>query len=209
MGTLTGVAPTGTRIDYRRFCEYSALGTGPHASGGESMSALKSFVNWLGLGPDEGEPYAGHLSGPHRGAAEPYAAAPAERYPAPVEPMPASEPTPLVAARPAPEPASAESVVRPAVARPRSSPAAVRPIVVAPANFDEAQEVGDHFKQRQPVIVNLQDAGSDLGRRIVDFAAGLCYALDGQVERVTPGVYLLTPSDVRVALEERTLPADS
>ena len=194
MGTLTGVAPTGTRIDYRRFCEYSALGTGPHASGGESMSALKSFVNWLGLGPDE---------------AEPYAAAPAERYPAPVEPMPASEPTPLVAARPAPEPAGAESVVRPAVARPRSSPAAVRPIVVAPANFDEAQEVGDHFKQRQPVIVNLQDAGSDLGRRIVDFAAGLCYALDGQVERVTPGVYLLTPSDVRVALEERTLPADS
>jgi len=111
--------------------------------------------------------------------------------------------------KPAPEPVIAEPAVKPAIARPRSSAAAVRPIVVSPAVFDEAQEVGDHFKQRQPVIVNLQDAGSDLRRRLVDFAAGLCYALDGQVERVTPGVYLLTPSDVRVALEERNLPEKS
>lgn len=175
------------------------------------MSALKSFVNWLGLGPDEGEPYAGHLSGPHRAApmADPYGGAPAERYPAPVEPAAVPEASPLSPVQPAPEPVTAEPMVRPAVARPRSSGAAVRPIVVAPAVFDEAQEVGDHFKQRQPVIVNLQDASSDLRRRLVDFAAGLCYALDGQVERVTPGVYLLTPSDVRVALEERELPAES
>ena len=93
--------------------------------------------------------------------------------------------------------------------RPRSSGGAVRPIVVCPAVFDEAQEIGDQFKQRQPVIVNLQDADSDLRRRLVDFAAGLCYALDGQVERVTRGVYLLTPSDVRVALEERSFSSDS
>jgi cell division inhibitor SepF len=174
------------------------------------MSALKSFVNWLGLGPDEGEPYAGHLSGPHRApVADPYGAAPRERYPAAVEPMSVSEPAPLSPAQPLPEPIIAEPIVRPAVARPRSPATAVRPVVVSPAVFDEAQEVGDHFKGRQPVIVNLQDAGSDLRRRLVDFAAGLCYALDGQVERVTPGVYLLTPSDVRVALEERELPGGS
>ena len=175
------------------------------------MSALKSFVNWLGLGPDEGEPYAGHLSGPHQGApvAEHYGGAPVERYPGAIEPMVMPDPTPLSAVKPAGESVTAEPMARPAVARPQSSATAVRPIVVSPAVFDEAQEVGDHFKQRQPVIVNLQDAGSDLRRRLVDFAAGLCYALDGQVERVTPGVYLLTPSDVRVALEERELPADS
>lgn len=175
------------------------------------MSALKSFVNWLGLGPDEGEPYAGHLSGPHRAApvAEHYGGAPTERYPSAVEPMAMPEPTPLSSVRPAGESVTAEPMARPAVARPQSAAKAVRPIVVSPAVFDEAQEVGDHFKQRQPVIVNLQDAGGDLRRRLVDFAAGLCYALDGQVERVTPGVYLLTPSDVRVALEEREFPADS
>ena len=125
------------------------------------------------------------------------------------EPGPLAEPVGLAAVTATPDPVTAEPVARPAIARPRSSATAVRPIVVSPATFDEAQEVGDHFKNRQPVIVNLQDAGSDLRRRLVDFAAGLCYALDGQVERVTPGVYLLTPSDVRVALEERQLPDES
>ena len=175
------------------------------------MSALKSFVNWLGLGPDEGEPYAGHLGAPQRAPAgvDPYSGAPPDRYPMAVEPIAPAEPAGLAAVRPALEPMAVEPVVRPAVARQRSSATAVRPIVVSPAVFDEAQEVGDHFKQRQPVIVNLQDASSDLRRRLVDFAAGLCYALDGQVERVTPGVYLLTPSDVRVALEEKKLPAES
>lgn len=175
------------------------------------MSALKSFVNWLGLGPDEGEPYAGHLGGPHRGSlgADAYGGAPSERYPSAVEPMGVPDASPLASVKPAPEPIVAEPMVRPTVARTRSSATAVRPIVVSPAVFDEAQEVGDHFKQREPVIVNLQDAGSDLRRRLVDFAAGLCYALDGQVERVTPGVYLLTPSDVRVALEERERPDDA
>ncbi len=172
------------------------------------MSALKSFVNWLGLGPDEGEPYAGHLGGPQRGhvGGDPFGAPPPERYPGAVGPPALAEPMGLAAVNPPTDPITAEPAARPAIARPRSTVTAVRPIVVSPANFDEAQEVGDHFKQRQPVIVNLQDAGSDLRRRLVDFAAGLCYALDGQVERVTPGVYLLTPSDVRVALEERKLP---
>ena len=180
------------------------------------MSAMKSFVKWLGLGPDEGEPYAGHLGAPQppNSGAGPYGGAQAERYPSGIEPTAMPDPVGLAAVRPAPDPVTAEPVTtepaaRPAIARPRSTSAAVRPIVVAPAIFDEAQEVGDHFKQRQPVIVNLQDANGDLRRRLVDFAAGLCYALDGQVERVTPGVYLLTPSDVRVALEERKLPGDS
>ena len=63
------------------------------------MSAMKSLVNWLGLGPDEGEPYAGHLSGPHRGVAGPehYGALPSERYPAAIEPMSVADPAPLMA----------------------------------------------------------------------------------------------------------------
>ncbi len=175
------------------------------------MSALKSFVNWLGLGPDEGEPYAGHFGEPQRGtvSAEPYGGEMPDRHLMVAEPVMPVEPVPLSAVKPASQQVSPTPTAQATVVHPRPSSAAVRPVVVAPVVFDEAQEVGDHFKARQPVIVNLQDADSDLRRRLVDFAAGLCYALEGQVERVTPGVYLLTPSDVSVALEERTLPGQS
>ena len=98
---------------------------------------------------------------------------------------------PPVAARP-----------RPAVVRPLTV-ASAKPHVVAPASFTDAQEVADEFKRNVPVIVNLQGVERDLMRRIIDFASGLCYGLSGQMERVANHVYLLTPSDVEVSVEER------
>jgi cell division inhibitor SepF len=104
---------------------------------------------------------------------------------------------------------SPRSVVeRPATGRPRSNvvrslSVAAKPHVVAPASFTDAQEVADEFKRNVPVIVNLQGVERDLMRRIIDFASGLCYGLGGQMERVANYVYLLTPSDVEVAPEER------
>jgi cell division inhibitor SepF len=98
---------------------------------------------------------------------------------------------------------------RPPPARPRSStvrtlpPASSRPHVVTPASFNDAQEIGDEFKSHVPVILNLQGVSRDLARRLIDFASGLCYALDGQMERVANQVYLLTPTDMEVSAEER------
>jgi cell division inhibitor SepF len=81
--------------------------------------------------------------------------------------------------------------------------ATTKPFVVGPTSFNDAQEVADKFKVNVPVILNLQGVDRDLSRRIIDFASGLCYGLGGQMERVANQVYLLTPNDVEVSLEER------
>jgi cell division inhibitor SepF len=91
---------------------------------------------------------------------------------------------------------------RPTVVRPLNV-ASAKPHVVAPASFTDAQEVADEFKRNVPVIVNLQGVERDLMRRIIDFSSGLCYGLSGHMERVANHVYLLTPSDVEVSVEER------
>lgn len=80
---------------------------------------------------------------------------------------------------------------------------AAKPHVVIPADFNDAQQLGDRFKNSQPVIINLQGADLDLARRVIDFASGLCYGLGGQMERVASQVYLLTPDDVEVSDEDR------
>jgi cell division inhibitor SepF len=92
---------------------------------------------------------------------------------------------------------------RDAVLRPLPAPASSKPFVVGPTSFNDAQEVADKFKVNVPVILNLQNVERDLARRIIDFASGLCYGLGGQMERVANQVYLLTPSDVEVSVEER------
>lgn len=113
-----------------------------------------------------------------------------------VTPVPAASRAP---SGPAPgEPAHSTSSGVRTIARP-----AAKPHVVAPRSFADAQEVADRFKQKQPVIINLQGVDRDLSRRLVDFSSGLCYGLGGQMEKIAGDVFLLTPTDVEISAEER------
>jgi cell division inhibitor SepF len=96
---------------------------------------------------------------------------------------------------------------RTAVLRPRvaavPSPASVRVHLVVPRSFNDAQQIADKFKESIPVILNLQSSDQDLSKRLIDFASGLTYALDGGMQRVADKVFLLTPRNVEVSAEER------
>ncbi len=86
---------------------------------------------------------------------------------------------------------------------PDQRPAPTRVSVVEPSSFNDAQGLADRFKREQPVILNLQNVDGDLSRRMVDFCAGLTYALDGNIQTVANRVFLLTPRNVEVSAEER------
>ena len=110
-----------------------------------------------------------------------------------------------------PEPAAARtSVLRPAP-EPRRlrgvesvpSSASVKVHLVLPRSFNDAQQIADKFKESIPVILNLQSTDQDLSKRLIDFASGLTYALDGGMQRVADKVFLLTPRNVEVSAEER------
>jgi cell division inhibitor SepF len=79
----------------------------------------------------------------------------------------------------------------------------VRVHLVMPKNFNEAQVIADKYKSDIPVILNLQSSETDLAKRLIDFASGLTYALDGGMQRVADKVFLLTPKNVEVSAEER------
>ena len=75
--------------------------------------------------------------------------------------------------------------------------------LVIPKSFNDAQDIADKFKDSIPVIVNLQGIDRDLSKRLVDFASGLTYALDGGMQQIADKVFLLTPRNVEVSAEER------
>ena len=110
-----------------------------------------------------------------------------------VRPIPSSEPTEGEARADQPH----TSFVRPIPS------VSSKPSVVTPTSFDDAKDVGDCFRGGQAVIVNLQHGSREVARRLIDFSSGLCYGLDGRMERVADHVYLLTPSNVEVSAEER------
>src|SRR4249919_3547245 len=83
------------------------------------------------------------------------------------------------------------------------NPASVKVHLVLPRSFNDAQQIADKYKQGIPVILNLQSADTELSKRLIDFASGLTYALNGGMQRVADKVFLLTPRNVEVSAEQR------
>jgi cell division inhibitor SepF len=79
----------------------------------------------------------------------------------------------------------------------------VRVHLVVPKSFNDAQQIADRFKDTIPVILNLQNTETDLAKRLIDFASGLTYALDGGMQRIADKVFMLTPRNVEISAEER------
>lgn len=75
--------------------------------------------------------------------------------------------------------------------------------VVTPRSFNDAQQIADEFKRSKPVIINLQSTDRELSKRLIDFASGMTYALGGGMQRVSQGIFLLTPENVQVSAEEK------
>lgn len=83
-----------------------------------------------------------------------------------------------------------------------------QPEVLAPHSFDDAKGLADHIRERTPVVLNLREAEPDLVRRIVDFATGLTYALDGSMRKIGTGVILVLPPRITLGREEKRYLAD-
>jgi cell division inhibitor SepF len=94
-----------------------------------------------------------------------------------------------------------EAIVR--TMRPARSPSMASIHRAEPKRFNEARDIGERFRQGIPVIMNLQSTEDPIARRLVDFASGLVFGLDGKIETVASRVYLLTPANMEVSAEER------
>ncbi|MEJ7629700.1 MAG: cell division protein SepF [Nocardioidaceae bacterium] len=77
-----------------------------------------------------------------------------------------------------------------------------------PRTYNEARTIGEHFREGIPVIMNLSEMDDSDAKRLVDFSAGLVFAVRGSIERVTNKVFLLSPPNVTVAAEDKQLIAE-
>ncbi len=85
-----------------------------------------------------------------------------------------------------------------------NNPQQMRVVVIQPKSFDEAQDIADHLKGRKPVIMNLEAVDTAVSRKIVDFLSGATYALDGNIQKITNGIFLVAPNNVGILDEELT-----
>ena len=79
-----------------------------------------------------------------------------------------------------------------------SSKSGNKMILVEPRAYSESQQIADHLKRRNSVVVNLKRVTADQAKRIIDFLSGTLYAIGGDLQKLGNGIYLCTPKNVDV-----------
>jgi cell division inhibitor SepF len=108
-------------------------------------------------------------------------------------------------------PAGAASGATVASLAERRRPVAAAPVMTElsrittlhPTTYNEARTIGENFREGIPVIMNLSEMDDSDAKRLVDFAAGLVFAVHGSIERITNKVFLLSPPNVAIAAEDK------
>jgi cell division inhibitor SepF len=100
------------------------------------------------------------------------------------QPEPRPRPTPPPQPEPAPHPLS-------------------RITTLHPRSYMEARTIGERYRDGNPVIMNLTDLSDADAKRLVDFAAGLAFAMRGSMDKVTSKVFLISPPDIDVSEADR------
>lgn len=71
-------------------------------------------------------------------------------------------------------------------------------ILLEPRAFSESQQIADHLKKRNTVVVNMKRVTQEQAKRIIDFLSGTVYAIGGDLQKVGSGIFLCTPKNVNV-----------
>lgn len=79
-----------------------------------------------------------------------------------------------------------------------NSNAQMRVVVVQPESFEEASSIASHLKNKKPIVLNLEALDKNVARRIIDFLSGAVYALEGDIRKVSNGIFVIAPSNVDI-----------
>lgn len=75
----------------------------------------------------------------------------------------------------------------------------VRMVITQPTNFEQSEEICNYLKDKKAVIVNLEYVNKDVARRIIDFTSGAIHALNGNIQKVSNAIFLVTPANYEIA----------
>ncbi len=71
-------------------------------------------------------------------------------------------------------------------------------VVIQLQSFEDAKDIADHLKSKKPVVINLENLEKDVSRRVVDFLSGAVYGVDGNIQKVANGIFLIAPYNVGI-----------
>ncbi len=71
--------------------------------------------------------------------------------------------------------------------------------VIRPTSMEDTPEIADYLMNNSTVVLNLEGLDIEIAQRVIDFTCGVCYSLDGSLQKVSSYIFILTPRDVDIS----------
>ena len=71
--------------------------------------------------------------------------------------------------------------------------------VIKPISFEDAREITETLLMNRPVILNVEGLDVDIAQRIIDFASGSCFAISGNLQKISNYIFIITPANVDIS----------
>ena len=79
------------------------------------------------------------------------------------------------------------------------TPSGMEVCVIKPSSFEDAREITETLLNNRTVVMNLEGLDVDVAQRILDFTAGSCFAINGNLQKISHYIFIITPASVDVS----------
>ena len=71
--------------------------------------------------------------------------------------------------------------------------------VIKPTSVEDAREITETLLRNRTVVLNLEGIDLESGQRIIDFTSGSCFAIDGNLQKISNYIFIVSPSSVDIS----------
>lgn len=71
--------------------------------------------------------------------------------------------------------------------------------VIKPTSMEDTREITDTLRSNRTVVLNMEGVDVSLAQRIIDYASGTCYAISGNLQKISNYIFIITPPSVEIS----------
>lgn len=71
--------------------------------------------------------------------------------------------------------------------------------VIKPTSVEDAREITETLLANRTVVLNMEGLDVDIAQRIIDFTSGSCYAISGNLQKISNFIFIITPASVDIS----------
>lgn len=158
------------------------------------MGVFDGFLNMMRLGPDDDDDfyddgYEDEVDEKPRAATRSIAKSSAD----------AADPEPLTDVRRQKEKPQNKITPMRSASRRTQTPAGMEVCVIKPTTFEESREITETLLANRTVVLNVEGLDVDIAQRIIDFTSGSCFAINGNLQKISNYIFIITPESVDIS----------